>query len=120
MSLSELLGFGMASQFQPSGDGYVYRENAKGPPVPVSREERDRFVRRYALQFVLQVAGFMAAVILAAVLTDAVFPTRAAPGGFVLMGAMMLLIGYLLYRWIRWALAAPSRALAGRGPASRP
>ncbi|MCR0983554.1 hypothetical protein [Roseomonas populi] len=117
MSLSELLGLGMAAQFKPSGHGYIYRENAKGPPIPVSREERDRFVRRYAVHFVVQVAGFMGAVILAAVLTDAVFPTRAAPGGFVLMGALMLAIGFLLFRWVRWALAAPSRALAGRGSA---
>ncbi len=32
-----------ADQFEPSGDGFLYRKSMKGAPIPVSRDERERF-----------------------------------------------------------------------------
>lgn len=106
----------MATQFEPYGDGYVYRANAVGPALPATRAEYDAFVRAGGRNLVLNLAGFFVSVILAAVLTAHWFPSGDEAGGFVLMGLAMLAIGFGLYRSIAWGMLAPQRALAGRTP----
>jgi hypothetical protein len=105
---------GMAGQFQPLGDGYIFRFNAKGPPIPVSKAEHDHYVRRFRWVFAGHVLGFMAVVIAGAMLTAHFFPKGNELGGFVLMGAVMLGTLGLIVLSVRWWLAAPARAFADR------
>lgn len=62
----------------------------------------------------------MAAVIAAAMVTAIFFPAGDEPGGGVLMGGLLLAIGAGLYLSVKWAMAAPARALAGRTPVGPP
>ena len=105
---------GMAAQFTRDGDGYLYRANGKGPPIRVSREERDRYVRRFPLIFIGHTALFMALVIAGAVLTGHFYPAGDEAGGFVLMGGALLAAVLLTYLSLRWWMLAPARAFADR------
>lgn len=114
MSIIEAFGWTMATQFAPHRSGFLYRQDRKGPPIPVTAEEHDAFVRAFGWQFLAHVAGFMMAVIAAAMLTARFFPQRDETGGFFLMGGLLIGIGLALYMSIKWAMHAPARALAGR------
>ncbi|WP_158266425.1 hypothetical protein [Allosphingosinicella deserti] len=110
----------MAAQFEKQPTGYLYRANCKGPARPATQQEFDSFVRQGAVSFLLHVAAFMVSVIAAAMLTAHWFPRGGETGGLVLMGGMMLGIGFALYRSIQWAMLAPERALAERSPVAPP
>jgi len=116
MAILSLFGAFMAMQFEKQPDGYLYRANGKGPAMPATDQEFERFVRDGGFSFLLHVAGFMLAVIGAAILTATWFPEGDEPGGFLLMGSLLLVIGYALYRSLRWAMLAPARKLSGRAP----
>lgn len=114
MSIIEGFGWTMATQFEPHRKGFLYRRDRKGPPVLVTAAERNAFVRVFGWQFLAHVAGFMAAVIAAAMFTAHFFPRGDETGGFFLMGGLLLGIGLALFMSIKWAMHAPARALAGR------
>jgi hypothetical protein len=114
MSIVEALGWAMATQFQPHRQGYVYRQDRKGRPILVTADERQGFVRAFGWKFLLHIAGFMAAVIGAALFTAHFFPNGDEPGGFVLMGGWLLAIGAGLYGSVAWAMHVPTRVLADR------
>lgn len=106
----------MATQFESHGSGLVYRQDRKGSPIPVSDGERRAFVRAFGWKFLAHVAAFMLAVIAAAMVTAHFFPDGDETGGFFLMGGLLAAIGTALYVSIKWAMHAPTRALAGRTP----
>lgn len=106
----------MATQFEPHQKGFLYRQDRKGPPILVSADERRAFVRAFGWKFLAHVAGFMVAVIAAAMLTARFFPRGDETGGFFLMGGLLAAIGVALYLSIKWAMHAPTRALTGRPP----
>lgn len=114
MSIIEGLGWAMATQFEKHRKGFLYRQDRKGPPIPVTEDERRAFVRAFGWQFLAHVAGFMLAVIAAAMLTARFYPQGDETGGFFLMGGLLAGIGITLYLSIKWAMHAPTRALAGR------
>ncbi|MDV3458053.1 hypothetical protein RZN05_13740 [Sphingomonas sp. HF-S4] len=118
MGLISLFGAGMAMQFEKHGTGYVYRANGTGPALPVSEAEFERFVFKGGVSFLLHVAAFFLCVVAAAMVTAMWFPQGDEAGGFVLMGAMLVAIGWALYRSVRWSLFAPARALADRAAVS--
>ncbi|QAY76494.1 hypothetical protein [Sphingosinicella sp. BN140058] len=122
MGIMALLGTGMALQFEERGNGFVYRANRTGPARPVSAEERARFVKRGGIDFLIHCVAFGLCMVAAAMVTATFFPEGGEAGGFVLMGAQMVAIGYALYRSLRWSMLAPERALADRAPVapSRP
>lgn len=62
----------------------------------------------FGWQFHLHVAGLMAAVIAAAMVTATFFPNEDEPG-FVPMGGHLLAISAGLYLSVKWAMAAPGR-----------
>lgn len=116
MSIIEAFGWTMATQFEPHRGGFLYRQDRKGPPILVSADERRTFVRAFGWKFLAHVAGFMLAVIAAAMLTARYFPRGDETGGFFLMGGLLAAIGVILYLSIKWAMHAPTRALTGRPP----
>lgn len=119
MGILSLFGAITAMQFEKQPNGYLYRANGKGPGLPVTEEEFQRFVRNGGISFLLHVAAFMLAVVGAGILTAVWFPEGDEPGGFVLMGGLMLTIGYALYRSIKWAMLAPARELSRRSSIER-
>src|SRR4051812_3071539 len=64
-----------------------------------------------ALSFVLHVMGLMVGVIAAAMITAHWFPSGDEPGGFVLMGGMLILLCGGLY----WSVRRSMRARGGLG-----
>ncbi|PSJ38796.1 hypothetical protein [Allosphingosinicella deserti] len=116
MGILSLFGTGMALQFEKQGETYVYRANGRGPARPVTKAEHDRFVRRGGIDFLLHCAAFGLCVIAAAMITAHWFPDGGEPGGFVLMGILLVAIVYALYRSLHWWMLAPERTLADRTP----
>ena len=57
-----------AAQFEPRGDGFVYRKHAVGEPIEVSAAERDRYIAAFE-KFTRQ--GFWAIVACASLLLAA-------------------------------------------------
>src|ERR1700681_1582256 len=53
-----------AAQFEPEGEGYIYRTHTVGEPIPVSAADRDRYVANFE-RFTRQ--GFWA-ILIAAIL----------------------------------------------------
>lgn len=104
----------MATQFEPHRQGYLYRQDRKGRPILVTASERLGFVRAFGWKFLAHVAGFMIAVIAAAMFTARFYPEGDETGGFFLMGGLMLAIGVGLFASVKWAMHAPTRALADR------
>lgn len=114
MSIVEALGWALASQFPPHGSIHVCREGRTGRPILVTSSERGGFVRVFGWKFLAYVVGFMAAVIVAAMFTAHFYPRGDEPGGFVMMGGLLLAIGWCLYASVKWVMDAPGRALANR------
>jgi Na+/melibiose symporter-like transporter len=121
MGLIDLCGAFMDRQFQKTPDGYVYRFNAKGPPVQVSAPDHARYVRRGGWSFLFHVGGLMLSIVAAAMVTAHWFPDGGEAGGMVLMGLLLIVIGLALYRSLAWSMRAPERELgparAARSPA---
>ena len=116
MGIISLCGAFMALQFEKQPDGYLYRANGKGPALPATRQEFDRFVHKGGISFLLHCAALMLGVIAAAMLTAVWFPKGGEAGGMVLIGILLVAICYALYRSMYWAMLAPQRELAGRTP----
>lgn len=111
------LGFGMAAQFKPDGKGgWLYRKDQKGPPIPTTREERDRHVRRFGWITLIALPLFMAMVMLLALVATGIAPnpsdTVGALGAIVVGGVPMALI----YAYLKWFSHAPAREFADRAP----
>lgn len=109
-------GAAMATQFTPHGDGFLFRQGGKGPPLPCTRAERDRFIRHADIMFLVAVPLFMLGVIGAAVVTAQFYPRGNEPGGFAVMGGGLVLVVAALILGVRRVMQAPARLLAGRTP----
>lgn len=117
MGLIDLFGTFMGRQFQKTPDGYVYRYNAKGRPVPVSDRDHARYVRRGGWSFLSHVAALMLAIVAAAMVTAHWFPEGGEAGGMVLMGVLLVGIGFALFKSLAWSMRAPERELGRTGSA---
>ncbi|OWK32867.1 hypothetical protein [Sphingomonas mucosissima] len=111
---------GVAAQFEPAGDGYLYRQDGWGPGIPVTLLERDAFVRAGARDLLLHlaalalcvVAAWLAAVRVTSGADDVVGAVVFAT--FASAAAILLLISH------EWHRRAASRAMAARRPAAPP
>jgi hypothetical protein len=84
----------------------------RGSPV----SERGSGGGNFVLIFCLHVVGLMVGVIVAAIITAHWFPKGNESGGFMLMGALLILVCGGLYWSLRRALRAPDRARANTDP----
>lgn len=103
-----------AAQFEPQGDGFIYRKHTVGDPVRVSTAERDRYVAGFEA---FTRKGFWGSVIAAAVLLAALvaysFSTGTEVPDIVFYGAFAVMIGVYAVAYQRaWNL--PARELTGR------
>ena len=86
-----------AAQFEPAGDGYIYRNHTVGDPIRVSAADRDRYVANFE-RFTRQ--GFRATLIAAIVLLAGLVAYSFATGTqvpdlvfYVAFGGMFVLYG---------------------------
>lgn len=111
---------GFADQFEPVGKNFVYRRNLRGPPIPVSARERDRFVETFDTIQYLAKCGLVGGVLILAFLAiflpvefNTQLPDWVVYGGVVLLAA-------LFFAAFNWAWLAPDRALRGRTAVGAP
>jgi hypothetical protein len=108
------------AQFEADGEGrYLYRRNQKGEPIPVSAEERERFIRQYALRIRFIMAGMMVA--LFASLGLVVWWTVATQSNLseITLTAVILGIATVAIALMYWVRGAPARELDGRTAVGR-
>jgi hypothetical protein len=113
-----------AAQFTPDGDEVVYRYNHVGPALPLSSDERDRFIAAfragYGKLFWRSVAAMVGVTVIAIVAQIALQLSPedwvAEVGLFVglMPGMALLVVGF------RRLTAAPAVALAARTPVAAP
>jgi len=108
-----------AEQFQPAGDGYIYRRSQKGEAIRVTAEERLKFVgefdgniRRARWILYLGLAAGMGGSVLFTLLSHS-----DVAEGVIIAGVVIALVPYFVFN--RWAWNAPVRELAGRTPVAR-
>ncbi|CAN5158460.1 hypothetical protein BH11PSE2_BH11PSE2_22460 [soil metagenome] len=111
-------------QFQPDGEGYIYRRASTGPAIAVTGPERDELIERFtASSATLRkwlVAGMITLALVGLVGSMAMDIEADSPigGSFIGVGLAGLLTGYVLI-WRR-IYNFPVRILAGRTPLSPP
>lgn len=108
------------AQFEASGENrYLYRRNQKGEPIPVTADERERFIRQYVRRIWFVMGGMMA-ILLAfwgLVICWMVSIGRDFPDVAMYVGtAVIAAVASALMYWIR---GAPARELEGRTPVGR-
>ncbi|GAA4780856.1 hypothetical protein GCM10023219_31210 [Stakelama sediminis] len=108
------------AQFEEHGSGYIYRKGSKGPPIPVSGQERDQFVetfKRHQRYAMLSIIPATILLIFALVLSNT--DPDSTAGNIELFGGIGLILAlYFLYFLHCWN--APAQALERRaaiGPA---
>ena len=102
------------AQFEPAGEGYVYRNHTVGEPIPISAAQRDRYIAEFAKftkrGFWAMLAGavfLLIAFILYSTITKAEVPDLVMCGAFGVMFA-----AYMAAYLHAWNL--PARELRGR------
>lgn len=104
------------AQFEPRGDGYAYRKTLKGPPIPVSAEERQRFIEAYVRQRRLAkwlMIGAWIAIVIFLIAWSIATGTELSNGALLIaIGATG--VGFVAYSL--WSWGAPARELARRTP----
>lgn len=117
----ETLGFAMAVQFKPDGKGnWLYRKDQTGAPIPVTKDERDRHVRRYGWITLSSLPLFMALVIGTSMVFANLFPDPTNVQG--MFGALPIagIAFAVTYIYLKWFSHAPARAFADRAPVGPP
>ena len=110
---------GFDAQFEPNGDGFLYRRSLKGAPIRVSAAERDRFSAAYRRIFRRLIWGTAAAILalLAAVMAPAFMSNRDPPQILIFATMAVGLLPMLLIHHRLWN--APARELRGRSVVGR-
>src|SRR5689334_8456091 len=102
------------AQFEVAGEArYLYRKNQKGEPIPVSAEERNRFVRQYASRIRLIMGGMVAGLLgFMGFFLWWTISSRSANQVPLYVGLIAITaVSIGLMYWVR---GAPARALDGR------
>ena len=116
--MAGFVGFGwqrrmFEAQFQPAGDGFLYRNHTIGEPIPVSAAQRDRYVEDFArftrLGFWAMLAG--AASLLAAFLLYSTL-TRSEVPDIVMFGSFGVMFAAYMTAYLK-AWNKPQRELRG-------
>jgi hypothetical protein len=107
-------------QFEVVGeDKYLYRRNQKGEPIPVTSEERERFVRQYLRRIWWIMGGMM--IVLSVFFGLVIWQTVAADSELsdMLLYAGIIVIATIAVALMYWVRGAPARELQGRGAVGR-
>ncbi len=111
---------GVAAQFEPTGDGYLYRQDGWGPGIPVTVQEREAFVRAGVRDLLFHLAALalcVAAAWLAAVRVTPGADEVVRAGAFATFASAAAILLLISHEWHR---RAPSRALTVRRPTAGP
>jgi hypothetical protein len=108
------------AQFEANGDsGYLYRQNQKGEPIPVTAEERGQFIRQFSRRIGMIMAGlvlgllvFWGLLIWRTIANGQDLPRMVMNAGTVVIAAVAVALMY-------WVRSAPARALEGRASIGR-
>jgi hypothetical protein len=106
------------AQFEPYRQGYAYRKNMKGPAIPITADERNRFVGNY-VRFNRYGIWMMVAAMAMLAFTATTWSTAthiAVSDGMILGAVIVLAMAFLVVH--RWFWTAPARELALRTPIS--
>ena len=104
-----------ADQFEPDGNGFLYRQNMKDAPIRVSQAERDRYVQSYDKFTRRGFWGMTAATILLILVfvTLSVGTGQEISAAYLYAGVGVIIAGFVGAS--RWARGLPMRELRGRG-----
>lgn len=105
-----------AAQFEPLGDGSVYRKDQKGPALPISRAEQDAFIAGYKRDLLtfMAVAVVCMFLFVGGVVYYFLQQDGEPPEALLYVGIAMIAAGTTLMSL--WAWRAPARALRSRTP----
>lgn len=102
-----------ARQFEPEGQGFLYRQDQTGPAIRVNADEHRDFIEGYSRALRLSSwVGVVGTMLVIGGLTLASGIDRRAPG-WATYAAAAIWIG-LFIAWQMWARYAPARALRDR------
>lgn len=108
------------AQFEVAADGrYLYRRNQKDEPIPVSADERERFIRQYKSLIRVILGGMMAALV--AFFALVIWWTAATKSElpdvptYIGISAIAIVALTLMY----WVRGSPARELGGSAPIGR-
>ena len=106
------------AQFEPYRQGYAYRKNMKGPAIPVTADERNRFVGNYVRFNRYGVWTMVAAMTVLAFIATAWSTAMdiAVSDGMIFGAIIVLAMVFLAVH--RWFWTAPAREVALRTPIS--
>jgi hypothetical protein len=110
-----------AEQFEPDGNGYLYRRSCEGAAIRVTADERDRFVIafKYSLLSAMRIlyagVGLLMIGLVLVARSDPGRSFNSIPSMIAIVGACLIVsIPYFLHYW--WIWRAPARELRGRAP----
>lgn len=113
----EGLGFAMALQFKPDGNGgWLYRKDQTGAPLPATAAERDSYVRWFGWITLSSLPLFMVAMIAMAFVFDRSFPNPTNSQSILLTIPMVIIVFGITYGYVKYLSHAPARAFADRAP----
>lgn len=106
------------AQFEPYREGYAYRKHMKGPAIPVTADERNRFVGNYVRFNRYGIWTMVAAMTMLAFIAAAwsTVTDIAVSDGMIFGAVIVLAMAFLAVH--RWFWTAPARELALRTPIS--
>jgi hypothetical protein len=108
------------AQFEAAGEErYLYRRNQKGEPIPVTAEERDRFVREFGWRIRLVMGGMIVGLLgfWGVLIWWTVSRQEDLPRARMYAGTIIIAVAVtgLMY----WVRGAPARELDGRSSVGR-
>jgi hypothetical protein len=110
------LGGGFAGQFEPDGDGFLYRRNLRGAPIRVTSSEREVFIETFERQRRLLQRIFVAVSLVGVVGLSVCASSLAIPLPKFWLGLLALGVGIPFMVGFRFVWNAPARSLERRTP----
>ena len=110
---------GVAAQFEPSSDGYLFRRGGCGPAVPVTTAEHAALAKAGNRALLLHLGAFGVCCWAAWLAVARALPGSSDLAMGAVVGIVVSAIGLVIYGSLRWHADAPARAVSGRR-ATRP
>lgn len=102
-------------QFEPDGDGYLYRKHRRGAPIRVTKAERDQFVAEFERRVPYALGGSILASMLVILAPLVLFPSiLESDFQIIVVGAAVILSFVPFILVMSQLLSNPARALNNR------